>query len=543
MNARNRRNAPIWIVLALVAVGIAWFASRSGQREDAPIAIVAVGSPRTAESSTDDLAAPRALTVRAIAADTESTNDEPATSELSESEDEELDLIPSQYALRVHLLDEFGAPIVDRATSLYLIGAGGVHRSSDRGDKGVHEFRRLVAGTWRIAASALGYEPASDEVQVDSTTKGVERNLVILARDCVRIRLESAAGRPVKSTPGAGFDAIASRDRREGLLREKVKSGALLCGYTTSRDQARLDENYLGLLVLDCERPVWVHLVLGTTILDVQRLDRGVDELKFVVPDGAPDSMLASLRLHPVDAVSGEPILGVIGFLRVGPRSTSVSVGSTEPMIYGGVLPGLMELELRARGYESRTLEIELQPSEERDLGYLAMSAGKGSELRIVWSAKDPIENALVHWGDADDRRPDGEFGTSVSAQSSRDGQVRPRVSAGTWHVWATAEHDDHEYTTRPVIASVDGGIVDIALQLELVAHLVLLPTGGRCSVTIVDPTSSRATAMVHEVDVSGAVLDLPVGAWDVEVTPKDGATRTERIELGIAGLTLRLDR
>lgn len=547
MHTRHRRHAPIWIAFALVALGIAWFASMPVDGDRGTHTALDLKATTESEASTEDLTAPRVTTERELATDIEVTNEELTASDSSESEGERVDAIPSQYALRVHLLDEFGAPIADRATSLYLIGEGGVHRSSDRGDKGVHEFRRLVAGTWRIAGSALGYEPASDEVQLDSTTKGLERSLVLVARDCVRIRLESRSGQPVKSAPGTGFDAIASRERRSGPLRETSESGALLCGYTTSRDRVGLDESYLGMLVLDCERPVWVHLVLGSTILEAQRLDRGVDELKFVVADGAPESMLANLRVRAVDSVRGEPILNSLGYLRVGPRMKFASVGSAKGMIYAGVMPGIVQLDLRARGYESRKLEIELRPGEKRDLGDLVLSAALDSELRVVWKSKDPIPNALVSWGDIADRWPGGALGSSMNEECARDAQTHTPVTAGTWHVWATANYEDHEYAARPVVASVDGGVVDVALQLERVARLVLLPTRGRCTVTILDPlltggVSTRATARTFEVDVTGTVQELPVGAWDVEITPKDGATRTQRIELGVAGLTLRID-
>jgi hypothetical protein len=165
-----------------------------------------------------------------------------------------------------------------------VVDARGNARNAETGFEryAVHD---LAAGHYWITADARAHRTGYAEVEL---ARGEERRLDFELEEVVRldVLVLGADRRPLTAsepTVGALF-AVARQSLVEGQEPEFAGSADSQLGVGRFRPSvSRASEGGIGVLELDGEPPVWVHLCLGQKVLAAQRVELDAREVLFVL--------------------------------------------------------------------------------------------------------------------------------------------------------------------------------------------------------------------------------------------------------------------
>jgi len=168
------------------------------------------------------------------------------------------------------------------------------------------------------------------------------------------------------------------------------------------RGQRAVSDPLLGVLVAKAERPFFVSLCFGTSVLASESLAAGEDRLTFTLDPRALGEEVATLRLRVLDA-SGEPLPRAEVSLSFYPASDErVHVGELSPagiLERAGLRPGTCRVRARTEDAELET-DVTLVPGL-NDLGELRLERTFALQGLVVDARGNPLR------GEADGGRRD----------------------------------------------------------------------------------------------------------------------------------------
>jgi hypothetical protein len=152
-------------------------------------------------------------------------------------------------------------------------------------------------------------------------------------------------------------------------------------GADVHRTENVLPKDSVGLLVLPPDRPLHVALLMRNAVIAQQLVLPGTPELTFTLPVDALLARTATVRARVVDA-AGAPVAGA----RVALNDANASGGGVLSDADGRVTlrhlkPGLLNLEVRAKGHAFPPVQVPVTSGAELDLGDLVTRAPASARL------------------------------------------------------------------------------------------------------------------------------------------------------------------
>jgi len=559
-NDRDWYRPALALLVAVLLGSCAWLCLRSGTTGEVPDASWPV------DRSTPIRAEPPAEAIRTAATPPErdpaaaiGSADPAAATKAGDSEPESL----------VHgaLLDPAGAPIRDaRSAGVSFVDHTGSRHTAEVKPDGSYALHALGSGTHWVTATADGYRSLEQTLDLRPDRLQLRRDFTLQKAVALRIRVTTPAGKnlfDILQASGAPAGArvvvpIATRDP-PGKRFEQV-TGSLNDKFGVGQFDDHgprvepLASGCIGILLLDCDLPVYVSLVHYQRVLQTKCAGIGQDEVSFVI---APDDLLAGLatiRAQVIDAETSRPIQGARVMLRGG--TCSDQGVATDPQGIASIdrrEPGPFDLEVRANGYERFHRPIDLLPGTVTDLGTVALAhevtvAGRvidleGYPLAASFSlgSLDPADHSIRWFGQGFDSNGMGAF--AIPGLGRRQYVIR------------TSNHDAMNHGAWEGIAAVSGNllvdtragsIAGLEVRLRPAAKLVLHVTGSTADGMRFRVVDEHGLELVGG-RFRGAVprpLALPAGSYRVALLDPDGAVLTERsVMLGADSIELDLAR
>lgn len=451
------------------------------------------------------------------------------------------------FSVRVSLRELDGAPLAPGGASVSLTDASGVTFGAHPNVDGVAVMTGLEPGAWWIRGSAPGRVTETRELQLPRSDAGLEVELRLAPRPHVRILVHTPDGRPFAATVAFGQtlpSATASRRRPEGWLGDALDSAKWLdCGSFRGRASDDTEPALLGRIELECEPPLWVSLHLSEDVLSTQLLGPGVEELRFVVDPDTYAARFAELVLRVIDADGGRPLQGAIGLLATGPWHSHFTSSKGETGLrYPKLMAGRARLELSASGYESRVLELVLEPGERKDLGDVELTRERAGTLEVHVDGGAGAADLVVTWA-AEVVPQETERGVSLADTEPVVGEaLEIELGPGRWVLWANATRDGVKLGSQRQLVEMTGGRVAVTLAVVPVATLVLEPVGRPIEVWVCTQDGSLAHPSKLFIDEVPCRVELVPGRYVLKLREKDGQEREQEVELPAPGATIRVD-
>jgi len=461
------------------------------------------------------------------------------------------DSAPQSFSLRVTLRELDGAPLAPGGAHVALTDAVGESFGAHTSVDGVAVLTGLEPGRWWIRGSAPGRRSESRELHLPHSDAGLELELRLAPRPHVRILVHAPDGRPFSATLLTGRrlpSATASQRRPEGWLGDALDSTEWLdCGSFRPGAPDEPEPALLGRIELDCEPPLWVSLHLNEDVLESQLLTPGVEELRFVVDPDTYAARFAELVLRVIDADGGRPMQGVMGKLDTGPRHGLIAISKSESGLrYDGLMAGRARLELSALGYETRVLELTVQPGERKELGDVELKRKGAGTLEVHVSSDAAASDLQVTWA-AEEGLRDMDPGASMKYTAPYTPRIEGEaleieLGRGRWVLWASARREGVELRSRLQLVEMAGGRVVVTLVLEPVARLVLEPVGRPIDVWVQTPEGLLAHSAMLRVDEAPRHFELVPGSYLLRLRERGGEERVQQVDLPALGATIRLE-
>ncbi|HUR29328.1 MAG TPA: carboxypeptidase-like regulatory domain-containing protein [Planctomycetota bacterium] len=394
------------------------------------------------------------------------------------------------------VLDRAGHTIQGTWWSLVLfVDAAGKRQHVDTTEKGTYEFRGLGFGSYWVTVRADGYRTLEEQFELRAEAPVVQKDFVLADGNEVRVRVLTPEGGSLwdamdrARAPDAvrGIVPVATREppgkRIEGVMAHLGNNKYGVGNLWNYGPRAKLlGRDFLGLLVLDCERPLYVSLMQFQSVLRTERVEEGQEEVTFIVSLQELLANLADVRLRVVSADDDRPVRGVRlalgdGFEQQSTSSTDVQ-GSAE---FKGLAPGSYELTFAADGFENLTQRFDAPSAGRIDLGTIAL----GRELRLTGRALDdggaphPVKFAVgacfpeehrIDWIREERAacKPDGSF--------EIQGLGRRRYALRTKNYdEPNAANSPETWVSRVVTIDLrDGPIAELEVRLERASKLLL---------------------------------------------------------------------
>lgn len=411
-----------------------------------------------------------------------------------------------------HVLADANAIVVARSDPESAIQA-------ERIAPGAFELRELAPGSWWISASAPGRADAAQRVELADAHARIELTLALDAIPLVRIALVTPDGRAFADARPPNMrvpSAFAARELPSGSLSASL--GADLrdaCGSFVSALGAALPTPYIGAIELRCEPPLWVALRVADLVIDAQRLETGVDELRFVLDPVELARAFASLSLRVVDAKSGERLESVTVSLHAGGEPYLMH-GGPGSVRFEGIPPGSASFTASAEGYADARHELVLQRGEARELGDVPLDPLEKARLTVrVFGA--PADASIdLRWCPLEMLDPARTDAPRVRGAKDVGSEIGVDLVIGNWAIWADTRIDSRDLRSRIHAVELERSGASVELVLEALASLELAPSEPAERVTILDAEGRRATLFPLRLGKSATRIELVPGVYEL---------------------------
>ncbi len=451
------------------------------------------------------------------------------------------------------LLDASHAPILGAASAeVSLVDHAGRRFTADARVDGTFSLQTLAFGTYWVTASADGYHTLEEAIELCPERPSMRKDFTLQQANELRIRVTTPSGRSLLDAlqeAGAPIGAlrilpVATREHPGARMAEVVGNRNDRFGAGRFLDHGpkmeELGPGRIGVLLLDCDLPVWVSLLHHQVVLQSKRVGGSREEVNFVV---SPDELiadLATIRLSVIAAATGLPIAGARVTL-VGGAYFDVGV-ATDPLglaTIEGREPGVVDLHVCAAGFERSRSVVDARPGATVDLEPIALEPEVVIEGRVLDADDQPVA-ATFTLGILDP--VDHRIGAAPQAsfKSGGDGRFRVRGLGRREYVIRTCDRDgdggsgwkDAPWVCGNQVVDLRAGSCN-SLDLHLVraSRLVIRVDGEVAEALRFRVIDEEGLEVVTGVPHGSCPrpLDLPAGLYRVSLLDPQGAVLCER--------------
>lgn len=436
-----------------------------------------------------------------------------------------------------------GAPLRNGVFWLYRDGQ---HKGTASGDLATFVFGGLQPGAHKLRSRIEDELPIDRDVEVRAPTTRLDIELP--ARWLLTVNVVTPDGQPWleaarKQTPGTrleglvalAFDAPLAGDLPPSNYGE-VDGGLGRFRSVHSpfdRGDKAMPKQTLGVLTLPQGRPAHVALILRNALVAQQAATPGQQELTFTLPIDVLVGKLAKVRMRIVDA-HGTPVAKANVALNDaqtggGGRPT----GDDGRVVIEHLVPGRLDLEVRAKDLSGPNVELVVPPGADLDLGDITLQPPTAIELQFDnFGGKGSVRGNLL-----DTVRP-GWIGKDLYFSAENGKSQQYRFFPGRYGLLASGPNG--VATTVLDLRNPPAGPLrfDLRRGAELRIEYAFGPTKAAYEVV------SAEGVLVRRREVSGSGgenVELPLGGYTARITDQGGITARRDFTLPATGMVLKL--
>lgn len=435
-------------------------------------------------------------------------------------------------------------------------------RYSADGAPGAYAVAGLQPGEWTLTCTADGFGPLSTPCVLDERAFQTF-DLELAPTFVVRVKVVGADGKPTmdevqKRSPFGEITVVATDTELAGDLpttfysRPSNVGHASWHGYDGRGGKAQpqlLAAGYFGELRLTKPPPAVASLLLRSTLLQSQPLAAGQQEVVFTLDANEVLARHGTVRLRAIDAVTGEPLVGVgctvstAGGGRYGPGGPKT--GADGVIVLEHVLPGIGCLEATAAGRERATRFVRVPAGGTLDLGDFPLGAAETLRGVVLGADGKPANGVSVRWTELDARtfpQPPMDNRSTLA-----DAEGRFEIAWTGRHRYVVSARGLDRERSELGFATVDcrnGAVPDLTLRLARTGSVLLRANVPASMAFLVTALAADRTpvAVVTITDTGRAVpLALPPGSYTLEIHDlgDDRLVRSVALQVGTEPLTL----
>jgi hypothetical protein len=364
--------------------------------------------------------------------------------------------------------------------------SGDGSRSSAVLTSGTYSIAGLRPGRGTLTCGKQGVLPYESELDLtaDEPLRRVDIHLESAVSLCVRVLTPSGRelwdeltidtyDRPQYGVVATPEPLGRSLPPTGGRLISRNAHGTWISRHEQWGDRT-VDAGCEGMLDLKSPLPLWVNLLHRSEVVATQFVEPEATEVVFVVTPEQALATYGSVRVQIVDGSSGEPVTDARVDL-----SNFQSGGGGQPTDEQGVAeqdllaPGLLDLEVHAKGYETVRDTILLGPGEHKDLGRLPLDPATSISGRVVDSQGVPFATTLAYAPADWDHDPAGHI-PRVFARSSAEGDFTiPGIGRRRYTVWVR-DRNAGIGSTLHVVDTTAGDVEGVTIVVALLTEVVM---------------------------------------------------------------------
>jgi RNA polymerase sigma factor (sigma-70 family) len=309
------------------------------------------------------------------------------------------------------VVDDAGASLDDVQIDLWRLSGADADEPSARSPwslrsrDGSWSTAGVASGSWHVEARREGCVPYSRDFTIDAPCEGHRVDVVLKRALVIPVRFRTPKGEALadamateassellcniavsgfSSAPPARFEVgFVASGQLDGAGHWFARKGTPYSMALMRESKVVIPPDADGVLV-EGDAPAFVAATLKHVTIASARVGdpkRGVD---LVVDPAAIRASFATLRLRVVDALTKQPIAGVVISAndRNG-RRTDVTTDADGCATCSPVLPGLLMLEARVAGYESLSLPIPVEAGTSVDAGTIELDREVKLRVRV----------------------------------------------------------------------------------------------------------------------------------------------------------------
>jgi hypothetical protein len=432
--------------------------------------------------------------------------------------------------------------------------------------QGRYELEGLAPGSWVLTCKAAGHRTEQRPVVLGPTAASRREDFELAPLAELRVRLTTPDGRPFWSAAHEPelrrarpyLWALATREAPGERVAWTPRVREVEVGLGRLRGRAaELAPEEVGSLELEVDPPLCVSLVFAGAVLDTRLLDEPREEVGFVLAPEELRALLASVRVRPVEAVSGEPVRGAD--FRRGQNGGALRAEAQEDGSYllPELPPGPLRLQVDAPGFAPWSGELALEAGRVRELGDVPLEQAASLSLRVTGPDGAPRRAGfLLARLNADGRAP--VFDRRRIHRSDAEGRLSLEDLAPGHYLLRSLDPGEAGLPPTDPGEQLRSGLVRLStgpeagagpgalrpLQLVPATSLELVPPSPLppgCRFRLLEGGYALREGSLR---ASGPVrLHAPPGTYRLELTDARGELRTAReVVLAREPVTLRLE-
>jgi RNA polymerase sigma-70 factor (ECF subfamily) len=468
------------------------------------------------------------------------------------------------------LLDADGKPAGAQAF-LVLTDSGARGREGKLEPDGTFAFRSIPFGRYWALYGGDGFVTTEQELEVKPEQPQSRRDFTLQRARAIKVHATTPGGEALEAALmkvenrrwWAMLVPVATEARPQLWLPDvRGTSSGSRFGIGRFRDEGprmkTLSIGGLGILELDHEPPAFASLVLYQRVLQTREIQRGDEEVNFVLSAGEVLASLATVRLRVLDRDTRAPIAAARVMLEDGLEdSRETTSDPTGLAVFEPWYPGEYQLRVTAEGHECAVQRVLAEAGTTTDAGVVALPPEAPFEAEVVGpdgslcsgsfhvGVLDPSTNVISYW----------KQGCSDAFYGTDSGVLRIRGLGRRIYVLRTGSHSFFGEQDRREELVSGNVVVDLRSGTAPAGFKIRLRPASQLLIRAKDASSGGLRFRVEDeagLEVAVGQLDRSAprslseseGVYRVQLLDRAGSVLTTRtVTLASEPVTLELAR
>jgi len=394
----------------------------------------------------------------------------------------------------------------------------------------------LVPGTWQIRCRADNCKQFQEDVEIQGD--GPQRFDIVMERAYrIRVAILTPEGKPFRKFLRLELACVATEKEPIGHFPMTTSRWVSRLGVgrwsSVMFGRAKLPERYVGEIKLDRPPPVWVSVVNRHHVVARKLVSAGQHEVVFELSVSDLRATFGSVRLMVLDSMSGHPVSDCwVDFSDRQTMNRGVKPDAEGRLFAKKVAPGLMELTIRAKGYEHYHQLVRVPAGAELDLGVVRLDPEQVISGSVLGPDGKPASSASLSWFRLDRRLFPQPLPNRMSTASKADGQFTIKTGRGRYCVRASIRGVG---SCAEVVDTSAGPATGVRLQLVKGTPVQLvnrIPKNNFYLVRVIAPQGYPVYSRFLSPG-SGYPIEIPPGSYKVDIHEDTTLIRSFDLSVG----------